>query len=328
VVAEPDRDGYFAEWRMVPPGDVLFGGAFGDPDAWDTPVSDRLLFTLPADAEPGTYRFTVKARREWYGETRLAAVTVPIEVGIGGEETTPWVGKCETCHEDALHLDGILHHNDDLVTCNGCHVPLDFEPDNLLAYRMHYVHYFSPRYPDPKGQCRSCHEVVQSIQRPSYLACLGCHLEYHGGAEGGLYGQCADVIYCHPDHTFPSLTSFEVDSPWDATSGPAGADGSLDADGSDLTAGDHPHADEAAPVAARTSIPYRLTHPGTVTITIHDVQGRRVASLLQGEPRPAGTHVAPWDGRSRAGRAVPPGVYYARVTTPDGVHTSRVHLLR
>lgn len=309
VVAEPARDGYFAEWRMVPPGDVLFGGAFGDPDAWDTPVSDLLLFTLPEDAEPGTYRVTVKARREWLGEARLAAATATFEVGDGGKDPARWVGGCESCHEDGLDLGDVLHQNPDLATCDGCHVPLDFEPDNLLAYRMHYVHYFSPRYDDPKAQCRSCHEVVQSIQRPSYMACLGCHLEYHGGAEGGLYGQCADVVYCHPDHSFPSTTSFDVESPWDRGDDHPGPGRSLH----DL-------------LDTRATIGFHLDAAGPVTVTVYDVEGREVARVLDGAPRPAGDHAESWDGRDRNGRRLPAGVYLARIIADDGVRTSRLLL--
>jgi len=308
VVAEPDRDGYFAAWRMIPPGDVLFGGAFGDPDAWDTPVSDLLPFTIPADVEAGTYRFTVKARREWLGESRLATATVTFEVGDGGEPIVPWVGGCERCHEEGLDLGDVLHRNPDVATCNGCHVPLDFEPDNLLAYRMHYVHYFSPRYDDPKGRCRSCHQVVQSVHRPSYMACLGCHLEYHGGAEGGLYGQCADVVYCHPDHNFPSVSSFEVDAPWgrdDDGEAPRSLHDVLD---------------------VRASIPFRLDEPGPVSITVYDVGGREVSRVLEDARRGAGEHVAAWDGRDRRGRRLAAGVYLARITGSDRDRTVRLLL--
>jgi flagellar hook assembly protein FlgD len=47
-----------------------------------------------------------------------------------------------------------------------------------------------------------------------------------------------------------------------------------------------------------------------------DVAGRVVRNL--GEVwRPAGMHSIAWDGRDAAGTRVPPGTYFARVTT-DG----------
>lgn len=61
---------------------------------------------------------------------------------------------------------------------------------------------------------------------------------------------------------------------------------------------------------------YSLDRPGEITISIHDATGREV----RGEAIPSGS-VGPqgwtWDGRDRAGRAMPSGVYFVRIRSFD-----------
>jgi hypothetical protein len=64
----------------------------------------------------------------------------------------------------------------------------------------------------------------------------------------------------------------------------------------------------------------------SVDLGIFSVDGRRVADLASG-PRIAGTHTATWDGRNSDGRAVPPGVYFARLEADGRVASQRVVLL-
>jgi len=309
VVALPARDGYFCEWQLLPPGDLLFGGALVDSTLWDVPVSDTLTFHLPEDAEPGTYLFVVKARREFLGESVLAAAELEVKVGTTAPVSTPWVGGCESCHVRELGFDRILHANDDVRSCALCHAPLSFEPDNLLNYRVHYVHHHSSRYTEPKDECRRCHVNPESVRRPSYLACLSCHLSYHGAVEdAGLYDQCADVRWCHPDHNLPT----------------AGLPSSGEREGAPVSLAPT----RTAPGRTFVSIPYGLRRPGRVRIEVFDVLGRRVCRLGEEEPRSAGVHVAHWDGRTQGGALAPNGVYYARIETEDGTTQARVLLAR
>jgi flagellar hook assembly protein FlgD len=53
------------------------------------------------------------------------------------------------------------------------------------------------------------------------------------------------------------------------------------------------------------------------------VNGARVRTLVLG-PRGAGRHVVEWDGRDGAGRAVAPGVYFARLVVGPEARTARV----
>ena len=65
-----------------------------------------------------------------------------------------------------------------------------------------------------------------------------------------------------------------------------------------------------------TRIRFGLPRPAEVTLEIFDVRGRRVTSLLQGEPRQAGYHTAVWTGLDDNGSRVSSGVYLYRLTMP------------
>lgn len=108
-----------------------------------------------------------------------------------------WVGKCKDCHADGFQLGSLLHANGDWKSCAGCHAPMVFEPDNMLAYRVHYLHNFSPRYHGGAKNCAACHYRPESVERESLLVCLSCHITYHGGAEHfGNYQSCS-FSKCH-----------------------------------------------------------------------------------------------------------------------------------
>ena len=65
---------------------------------------------------------------------------------------------------------------------------------------------------------------------------------------------------------------------------------------------------------------FSAARPGTAMFTdasLFDLQGRRVATLFQGELPPGRTLVA-WSGRGRDGREVAGGIYLLRVTAGDG----------
>ncbi|MBN2171588.1 MAG: VCBS repeat-containing protein, partial [Candidatus Krumholzibacteriota bacterium] len=76
-----------------------------------------------------------------------------------------------------------------------------------------------------------------------------------------------------------------------------------------------------------TRIAFTLSRPGAVTLTVHDARGRRLALLARGEWT-AGRHELNWDGRDAAGRALPSGVYVARLQGPDGTAARRLVLLK
>jgi hypothetical protein len=76
------------------------------------------------------------------------------------------------------------------------------------------------------------------------------------------------------------------------------------------------------PFSASTLISFALPAEGRVRLSVFDVQGREVATLLD-EFRPAGWHQAVWAGDAEGNRA-PAGLYFIRLATPAGAEVQRV----
>lgn len=70
-----------------------------------------------------------------------------------------------------------------------------------------------------------------------------------------------------------------------------------------------------------------LEGPVTATVTVFDVRGRRVATLLEGGEL-SGPGSLAWNGRDGQGRAVAPGAYFIRLRTEDGRTSRTVKVLR
>lgn len=87
--------------------------------------------------------------------------------------------------------------------------------------------------------------------------------------------------------------------------------------------------ESAAPSPARdgTLLRFGVSQPGRVVLTVHDVTGRRVASLLDGV-RSAGSHSVRWSGADDAGRPVASGIYFARLRVPGGQRVTRIPVIR
>ncbi len=180
TIGLPARDGFFAQAKIFPSANNLFGGAF-DPAhaAWSAPISDRWTYHLPADARPGTYAITVKGRRTFLGEDIPFSHTVEIQVGTTQHtKVSLGVGRCSTCHQQGGELSKVAHANDKLGTCTGCHAPLGFELEGPVAVRTHFIHSRSERVGVPVERCSSCHLSASSAQRTSKAACLSCHQSY------------------------------------------------------------------------------------------------------------------------------------------------------
>lgn len=81
------------------------------------------------------------------------------------------------------------------------------------------------------------------------------------------------------------------------------------------------------PANGAASVSFRLPSAGPVELTVHDLRGRRVRTLVSGTA-PYGDTVARWDGRDEGGRPAPAGVYFMRLATPSQERTRRVVLTR
>ncbi len=79
------------------------------------------------------------------------------------------------------------------------------------------------------------------------------------------------------------------------------------------------------PFAFATTIPFELAAPDRVRLTLHDVSGRLVRSLLDAT-LPAGRNAVMWDGRDANGRPAPRGVYFLTLATSTTELRERVVL--
>ncbi len=203
-----ERDGVFAQaWSFPSFLDLLTGNL-------SAPISDEFHFQLPANAPPGTYLVTVKARRHYLGQQLPLSQTIEIQVGSPRRtEADLGTGPCASCHRDRSGLEHVLHGNANRATCATCHVPLEFEPEGPVAVRVHFIHSRSGRFDAPLAGCASCHLDRASIQRTSQSACLSCHTSYPadhvarfgpvssayvGGPIDTAFQRCTDG--CHRDH--------------------------------------------------------------------------------------------------------------------------------
>jgi flagellar hook assembly protein FlgD len=64
-----------------------------------------------------------------------------------------------------------------------------------------------------------------------------------------------------------------------------------------------------------------------VDITVYDVLGRRITTLMSGEQE-AGYHIMEWDSKDSHGLAVPSGMYMVRMTAADFSAVRKVMLMK
>ena len=88
----------------------------------------------------------------------------------------------------------------------------------------------------------------------------------------------------------------------------------------------HPVRPNPSPVG--TAIRYDLAQSTDVNLVVYDVSGRAVRTLLDGTNQAAGRYTADWDGLSDAGFAMPSGVYFYALETPQFSGTRRFVLLK
>ncbi len=76
-----------------------------------------------------------------------------------------------------------------------------------------------------------------------------------------------------------------------------------------------------------TTIAFTLEGESKVALGIYDAGGRKVTTLIDGR-RNGGSHQVRWEGIDRYGRAVPSGIYFARLQAGDFTATKKMVLIR
>lgn len=81
------------------------------------------------------------------------------------------------------------------------------------------------------------------------------------------------------------------------------------------------------PFNPTTTIAYGVKEEGTVTISIYDITGKLINTLLN-KTQLVGNHSIQWNGKDESGRLVPGGIYLSRISTNNNSKTVKLLLLR
>ncbi len=81
------------------------------------------------------------------------------------------------------------------------------------------------------------------------------------------------------------------------------------------------------PTRGEMALAWSMPRAGDADLALFDVTGRRVATLHRGMTE-AGPHTTRWDGRDEQGNAAAPGLYLARLVTPQGTRSARIVRVR
>jgi len=81
------------------------------------------------------------------------------------------------------------------------------------------------------------------------------------------------------------------------------------------------------PFGAMTTISYQLAAPSMVQLTVFDISGRRVRSLVN-DQQAGGNHSVIWNGADENGRGVSTGVYFCILSAGEYTESRKVVLIR
>ncbi len=84
---------------------------------------------------------------------------------------------------------------------------------------------------------------------------------------------------------------------------------------------------EPNPFVVQTTIGFSLARAGLARLTVHDVAGRKVRTLVDGH-RMAGSHSVVWDGLDDSGRPVVSGVFWSQLAVDRCTHRHRMVILK
>ncbi len=82
------------------------------------------------------------------------------------------------------------------------------------------------------------------------------------------------------------------------------------------------------PTKGKTAIGFNLSQADIVNLTIYDVSGQFVKTLIDGQYYQAGESMVYWNGNSQTGEAVPNGVYFYMLDANGEKATKKLILLK
>lgn len=223
-----------------------------------------------------------------------------------------------------------------LMEGNACYNPATGCNSGSLTLPVHqYTHGGTPYRCSISGGYVYRGAAIPSLQG-TYLFADYCSRQIWGlkwTAAGGLGAVTELTGSLTPPGGYTSISSFGQDA--------AGELYILDHGGGRALRIEAPLSGEGPPPASRswlgqntpnpfnpgTSIHYAVGVDGVVNLTVHDLAGRRVRTLVQ-ERVTAGEHVVNWDGRSADEQELPSGIYVARLATSDGLSCRKMILAK
>ncbi|MCB9358169.1 MAG: T9SS type A sorting domain-containing protein, partial [Calditrichaeota bacterium] len=81
------------------------------------------------------------------------------------------------------------------------------------------------------------------------------------------------------------------------------------------------------PFNGQTEIAFDLPTASPVNLTVHNLLGQEVATIVN-ETRPAGVHHVKWIAQSSGGAPLSSGLYFLRMTAGEHVFVSKLILAR
>ncbi len=81
------------------------------------------------------------------------------------------------------------------------------------------------------------------------------------------------------------------------------------------------------PFNPTTAIQYSLAERSEVAVVIYDLLGKEVRTLINAT-RNAGVYTIQWDGKNQEGQALPSGMYFCRMKTPNYTRVMKMTLLK
>lgn len=81
------------------------------------------------------------------------------------------------------------------------------------------------------------------------------------------------------------------------------------------------------PFNPETTISFNIPKPGKVNLSIYNIKGQLVKTLLD-EETSAGTHSLVWNGKDERGKSVATGIYFSKIKTDTDIQTKKMLLMK
>jgi hypothetical protein len=82
------------------------------------------------------------------------------------------------------------------------------------------------------------------------------------------------------------------------------------------------------PLHSAGELQFTTIRPGALRVRLYDIQGRLARTLLDDPAARAGSHRVSFDGRDERGSALPAGIYFYRIETPEASTHGRLVIAR